>query len=143
MSPVCWLGGLFIFVSLSFPVSVYPHGLKWIPWTGIWRQTARSHGRRDKDEVAPCSWGPKMASYWGGIPRAGCQPQSTTTLLGQRPVGVGQGRPPFSSPETAHLHKGSFQRYWRAGLPTDFSPTTACVLNTDQAVSVDCHTHWP
>lgn len=31
------------------------------------------------------------------------------------------GRPSFSSPETAHLHKESFQSYWLAGLLTDSS----------------------
>lgn len=110
----------------------------------MWRQTARSHGTRGEGEVAPCTCDAKMASSWGGIPQAGCQLQSTTKLLGQRGQwGVGWGRQPFSSPETTHLHKESFQSYWLAGLLTDSSPPVACAPNTDPAASPDSHTDWP
>lgn len=45
-----------------------------------------------KLEVSPCTWDPKMASSWGGIPRVWCQLQSTK-LLGQRGQlrGCGEG----------------------------------------------------
>lgn len=109
---------------------MHTRGLQQIPQTGIWGQTARSHGRKDEAEIAPCPWNPKMASSPGGIPRARCQLQSTTRLPGQRGR-LGRlgwvGWLPFSSLETAQLHKGSFQSYWLAGLLTDSpSPHGLC-----------------
>lgn len=118
---VGWL--VFSYSSLLYLLSrVHTRGLTQIPRTGIRRQTARSHGRGDGAEVALCPWNPKMASCWGGIPRAQCQLQSPTKLPGQR-ARLGRwgwgGLPPFSSPETAGLYKGSFQRYRLAGLLKD------------------------
>ena len=150
MPPTCWLVGLSIFISLFFTYwLVCTHGLEWIPWTGIGRQTVRCQDRKDGDEAAVCAWDPKMVSPWGAIPKGSePAPQHHRVTGPERPVlgwgwgGVERGER-VSSPETAHLHKESFQSYWLAGLLSDFFFLRACALNTNQAASLGCHTNWP
>lgn len=99
-----------------------------IPRTGIWRQAARSQGRRDGAEVAPWVWDPKMFSSWVGIPKGSVPAPKHHQIAGQRGQlrrgwgGVGgssvcvRARQPLSRPQAAHSHKESFQSYWLAGL---------------------------
>lgn len=59
---------------------------------------------------------PRWSPLGAGSPGAPRQLQSTTELLGQRGQLWGGSA---TSPETAHLHKESFQSYWLAGLLSD------------------------
>ena len=93
MPPTCWLVGLFIFISLFFTYwLVCTHGLEWIPWTGIERQTVRCQDRKDGDEAALCAWDPKMVSPWGAIPKGSePAPQHHRVTGPERPFWGGGG----------------------------------------------------
>lgn len=94
----------------------------------MWRQTARSHGTRGEGEVAPCTCDAKMASSWGGIPKAGCQLQSTAKLLGQRGQwGVGWGRQPLLQPRDDSLTQRILSELLAGRAPNRlFSPRGLC-----------------
>ena len=73
---------------------------------------------------------PRWSPLGARSPRAQSQRHSTTESLGQRGlfgVGGGERGERVSSPETAHLHKESFQSYWLAGLLSDFFFKGLCI----------------
>lgn len=110
------------------------------PRIGIWRQTARSQGRNDGAEVAPCAWDPKMFSSWVGIPKGSVPAPKHHQVAGpERPaerVGGG-GRGGGGSPCPAHsllTHiKNPFRVIgWQGSSDFFFR---ACAWNTNQAAS--------
>lgn len=73
----------FIFSFFHLPSLSRADRLERIPLTGIRRQTARSQGRKNGAYVAPCVWIPRWSPLGEASPRALCQLQSTTKLLGR------------------------------------------------------------
>ena len=133
MPPTCWLVSLFIFISLSFTYwLVCTHGLEWVPWTGIGRQTVRCQDRKDGDEAALCAWDPKMVSPWGAIPRGSePAPQHHRATRPERPVFGGGGSRERGCPAQRPLTytknpfrvtgwQGSSQTFFLKGLCTEY-----------------------